>query len=226
MKQVRLVGILLVGCLAMGLVTASMALASAPEFTPTGQTFTASGGTAKLAAAGAESEIICSTTTSSTGKVSSATLAGGFVIEFTGCTDSRNGGSTFCTTKSPGAAEGQIITNTLHGILGVILEPPGTADGVGLLLLPGSGSSFVTIEKNSCGTETTVTGSVAGEVLPIGKSQKTGKLVFGVSGGKQKIKDIDLSGGPLVKPALTAFTATATEEAEAEITFSATTEVT
>jgi hypothetical protein len=62
-------------------------------------------------------------------------------------------------------------------------------------------------------------------VEPVGSSQTTGKLVLGVTGGAQNITDIDLPTG-LVKPALTAFSTTATESVTDNLTFSSKTEVT
>jgi hypothetical protein len=224
MKPARLAGVLFATFLVVSLGASSAALAQ-PEFRPTGQTFTATTGATKLTADAGEDIVDCSAGSTTTGTISGSTIASGFEIDFTGCKSSKNEGTTFCTVKSVGAGEGDINTLTLQGLLGLALQPAGTGAGVGLLLLPGSGKTFLTLEKNSCTVESSVTGSVAGEVTPVGTAQKTGKLTLATSAGKQKISIIDVCAG-LIKPALSAFSSTATEEAEASITFSATTEVT
>jgi hypothetical protein len=109
-------------------------------------------------------------------------------------------------------------------VLGLILPKTGT--GVGLLLLPVKGATFVELEENTCTIATAVSGNVAGELEPVGKSQTTGKLTLAVTGGKQAITDFDLSTGGLVKPKLNAFSTEATQSAAASITFSKATEVT
>jgi hypothetical protein len=225
MKIARLAGLMAIAILAVGLVAASAAFAE-PAFNPaSGQTFTATSGEGKLTASNGTNIVKCKKS-SSTGNVSSSTLVGGIVVHFLECQSSGNSGSTFCTVKSVGAAEGLILTQTLHGILGLILPKTGT--GVGLLLLPSTAGSkkFVTLAGNACTVETQVTGSVAGEVSPVGVSQTTGTLKLALSGGKQAIKDFDLSSGGLVKPELTAFSTEATEEITAGITYSVATEVT
>jgi hypothetical protein len=102
----------------------------------------------------------------------------------------------------------------LHGLLGVVLPKPAAGSNVGLLLLPTSGKTFTTLASNTCTMETKVTGSVGGLVKPTRKSQISSKVIFGVTSGKQNIKDIDLSIGGLAKPELNAFSTAATEETE------------
>jgi hypothetical protein len=221
MKIARLAGLMLVAVMAVSLAVASAAFAE-PEFKPTGGTFTGVGlGTNTLAAGG---NTISCTANSTKGTISSATLAGGVVVTFTGCKSTGSGGSN-CTAKSVGAVEGTIATSTLHGVLGLILAK-GTGTGVGLLLLPVANKKFVVIAGNTCTVETTVTGNVAGEVSPVGKSQTTGKLSFaaGASGG-ESVKSIDLSTGGTVTPEIEAFGAIASQTTSEDLTFSVAVEV-
>jgi hypothetical protein len=216
----RLAGVLLAIVCALALVPT--AASAEPEFKPTGGTFTgSSGGSNKLAAGG--NEIACATN-STKGTISSATLIGGVTITFTGCKSTGTGG-TNCTVKSTGAAAGTIATNTLHGVLGLIL-PKGTGTGIGLLLLPVVNKKIVTVESNKCTVETAVAGNFAGEVCPVGTSQTTGKLVFAAGEKGESIKDFDLSTGGLVKPELEAYGAIASQTTEESLTYSAALEIT
>ncbi|MGD1058762.1 MAG: hypothetical protein ABR992_15265, partial [Solirubrobacteraceae bacterium] len=186
-----------------------------PEFEPsTKQKVTVTSGTTKLVA-GTES-VTCSSDESS-GEVSSSTLIGNLAIHFSGCKSSGSKGSN-CTVKSVGASEGAISTSTLHAILGVTLPEPETGSEVGLLLLPSSGKTITELAANACTVTTKVTGSLAGLVEPLGVSQKTGKVLFSVTSGKQNIKDIDLPAG-LVAAELVAFSTTATEESSESLTY-------
>jgi hypothetical protein len=224
MKVVRLSGLALVAVLAMSLMIASVASA-APIFTPTGATLTGTSGVGKLEAAG---ETVTCETDVSGGTVTSATLIGGIVVHFLGCSAKTSTGGT-CTVKSTNTtASGLILTNTLHGVLGLILPVPAPpASDVALLLLPVSGGTFVTLVGSGTCVETTkVQGNVAGTLEPVGVSQKTGKLVLTGSNGKESITDVDLSTGGLVIPNLQAFGSTATETTTEGYTLSVATEVT
>jgi hypothetical protein len=225
MKIARLAGLMLVAVMALSLTVASAAFAEA-EFKPVGGTFKGTSSTTNKLVAGTNT-ITCKANTSS-GTISNAFLAGGVTVSFTGCTSKKGAEGAACTAKSVGAAEGSIVTNTLHGVLGLIV-PKGTGTGVALDLLPLEAAEgvFVDIAKNSCTVETAVEGSVAGEVSPVGKSQTTGALLFDPSGTTQTIKEITLSSnGAAVKPGLKAFGATATQETTEALTFSANLEVT
>ncbi len=95
-----------------------------------------------------------------------------------------------------------MLTNTLHGILGLILPNKAT----GILFLPVASKVFVELEENECTPPTKVTGNVAGEITPVGVHTTTGKTIFTLVAGVQGIKDIDLTHGlGLVKPELVAF---------------------
>jgi hypothetical protein len=218
MKIARLVGVMLVAVLAMSLVAAS-ASSAAPTFKPGSGNLTAKGGTSVLKAS---SDTVTCATNEAAGAIASSSLVGPFTIKFTGCSSS-GATKSGCTIKNVGGTEGTIVTSTVHGVLGTVLNPTGGA--AGLLILPTSGKQFVTLAENSCTPETKVTGSVAGIVLPTGKSQTTGKLVLTVISSKQQITSIDTAGGN-VEPALTAFSEPATQSTEDSITFSAAVEVT
>jgi hypothetical protein len=224
MKVVRLSGLALVAVLAMSLMIASVASA-APVFTPTGATLTGTSGVGTLEAAG---EVVKCETDTAGGTVTSATLIGGIVVHFLGCSAKTVAGGT-CTVKSTNTtAAGLILTNTLHGVLGLILPvPTPPASDVALVLLPISGSTFVTLVGSGTCVETTkVQGSVAGVLSPVGVSQTTGKLVLTGSAGKESITDVDLSTGGLVAPELKAFGSSASEQTEENYTLSKATEVT
>jgi hypothetical protein len=223
MKIARLIGLMLVAVFAMSLVAGASSASALenPLFTTTGNSITGTSGTAVLTANSGTERVTCEKS-SSTGTITSSLLAGNILVHFLNCIESGSKG-TNCTAKSVGAAEGLIITTTLHGILGIVLPSGAT----GLLLLPVSGKRFVTLAATACALESTVTGSVAGTVTPTGKKATTGKLTLAVSSGKQAITSIDLTHGlGNVEPALTAFSTTATEEIAAELKFSPETEVT
>jgi hypothetical protein len=223
MKVVRSAGPALVVILAMNLAVTSVALA-APLFTPTGATFTSTSGTSILAAGSGE-ELTCESDVSN-GTVTSSTLAGNIVVHFLGCAGNTAAGEK-CTVKSTNTtAAGLILTNTLHGVLGLILPKPASGSDIALVLLPSSGKVFTTLAgSGKCFETTKVSGLIAGLMEPVGSLRKTGKLVFGVTGGAQNIKDVDLSTGGLVAPELTAFSTQVTEETTESLTYSAATEV-
>jgi hypothetical protein len=220
MKIARLVGFALMAVMALSLAVASAAFAE-PLFLPVGATFTGTSGEGKLEAA--ENTIIC-TTDKSSGEITTPHLVGGVTVDFTGCKSSKVAG-TECTVKSTNTStEGLILTFTLHGVLGLIL-PKGTGTGVGLLLLPVANKKFVTIAKNACTEETTVSGNIAGEITPVGVHTTKGTLVFQGKAGVPSIKDFDPSLGGLVKPELEAFGHEASEETTETITWSTAVEV-
>lgn len=222
MKIARLASLIVIAVVGVSLMVASAAFAAEPEFLPTGQTFSAVTGVANLTTTGAAQNVECKES-HSTGTVASKTLVGGLVIHFLNCEAEEAGNK--CGAHSPGAAEGLIITNTLHGVLGLILPKTGT--GVGLLLLPASAASFVTIESKCTKPEkTNVSGNVVGEVSPVGTHTTKGTLTFAVTGTDQAaVKDFDLSTGGLVKPELVAYSTTSGEKTTATVTYSSATEV-
>ena len=217
MKIARLAGLMVVAVMALSLAVASAAFGEA-EFKPVGGTFTGKSSTTNKLVAGGNT-ITCSGNTTQ-GTISSATLAGGVTVNFTGCKSSGTGGSN-CTVKSVGGTAGSILTKTLHGVLGLILAK-GSGTGVALDLLPVSGKTFVEIASNTCTVETAVEGSVAGEISPVGTLKTTGSLLFAPGTTGESIKVIDLSTGGLIKPALEAFGLAASQETSESLGFSGT----
>jgi hypothetical protein len=215
MKIVRLVVVALLAVSALGLATASTAGASTnPLFTPvTGQAILGTSGLSLLTGDNGTETVDCQKDVFS-GVVANALLLGGIIVHYLECTSEKKGTAP-CTAKvnSEGAPSGLIVTATLHGILGLILSPPLTSVGVAILLLPVKGKEFLNLESNGCTELSAVSGNIAGEITPVGTSQKTGKTIFATVGGKQAIKDIDLTHGlGLVVPKITAFTTEATLE--------------
>lgn len=215
MKRARLAGVALIAIFAMSLIVASAASAAAPEFKPASGTFKATAGTSTLSGGG--NEVTC-TASSATGEITGAKTVGKVLVKFTGCK-----GASGCSVNSKAGATGEIATVTLNGALGLILAGHFTSD-VGEDLSPATGKEFTNI-LGTCVPTTKVLGSIAGEASPIGKSSKTGKLVFAATSGKQNISKIDLSSGS-VEPELEAFSAVATESTSDEVTFNTATEIT
>jgi len=225
MKIARLAGLMLVAVLAMSLVSVSAASAAGPLFLGAKPNpFTTSSGVSKLTTPGASIEVVCQKD-SSGGEITSTTLAGNILVHFLECQGKT--ATETCSVKSPGAPlENLIITKTLHGVLGLVLPKPASGSDVGLLVLPGTGTAFVTL-SGKCLPQgsTTVEGSVAGLVEPVGGLVLAGTIKFLTTNKKQAIKEIDLTNGPLVEPELVAFSATSTEETNETVLFSKDVEV-
>jgi hypothetical protein len=228
MKIARLAGLALVAILAMSLIGASAASAALPSFNPgTANAFSTTSATSTLEAAG--NTVTCAADTS-TGEITGAMTVGKVTVKFTGC-KGKNAVGESCTIKSnaPAGAAGEIITNTLHGLLGLILTSAGVprtpGSDAGLLVLPSSGATFVALEENKCTKATKVTGSVAGLVEPVGTKQLNGTLIFTVIGGAQEIKELDLL-GRRVEPGLNAFSEPGTESTTDTVKYEKDVEVT
>jgi hypothetical protein len=222
MKLARLAGAVLIAIFAMSLLAASAASAALPEFKPASGTFkTLALGLSTLTGGG--NTVTCSHSTG-TGEITGAMSVGKVLVKFTGCQVEIPSKAT-CAAKSKTGGTGEIDTNTLSGLLGLILATVGefTSD-VGEELFPTSGSEFTSI-VGTCISTSKVLGSVAGEVTPINTLTLIGKINFGATGGKQDITKIDLLGG-VMEPELEAFSSVATETTENDITFNVKTEVT
>jgi hypothetical protein len=225
MKIARLAGLALVAVMAMSLALVSTAAAE-PLFVPATATLLGDGGLATLVAANGADVVHCQES-HSFGTISTSLLLGNVTIHFLECTSSGASKSN-CPVSSEGIEneKGLILTATLHGILGLILP----SKEVGLLFLPVKGATFVNLNANACTVETAVSGSVAGLVEPINTPTTKGWILFereSGSGNTQAILDIDLTHGlGLVKPALTAYSTTATETLLELFTWSTATEVT
>jgi hypothetical protein len=222
MKPARLAGIALIAILAISLVSAAAATAALPEFKPASGTFkTLTLGNTTLTGGG--NTLTCAASTGS-GEITGAMSVGKVLVKFTGCTG-ENSSHTTCVVKSTAGGTGEIAVNTLRGLLGLILARVGdfTSD-VGLDLFPTPGSEFTNL-VGSCIVASKITGSIAGEVTPIGTLTLIGKLSLGATGGKQDITTIDLLGG-LMEPELEFFSAVATLSLGGDITLNVKTEVT
>jgi len=223
MKIARLAGLMLAAMFAISLVSASVAMAE-PEFKQTGVPFTGTSGTSILSANNGADKVICPMDIIS-GLIVTVTRIDGVMVTYLGCVSSGPNGSN-CSVNSTNQTSGSglILTASLIGTLGLQLPRSGT--GVGILILPASGSEFVTLQENGCTETSKITGSVAGEVQPINHKQKTGKVVFTVSGtSKAGIKGFMLPGGTTITAKLTGFTAEASEESTEEIEFNEEVEV-
>jgi hypothetical protein len=211
-----MLGVLAVSMFALSAVAVSVASASEHTFLPfstTSNKFTITSGPGKLVTAG--NEIACASDEGS-GEVTAPDKVDKVKVLFKGC--EATVGTEKCKTQSRGQPEGSILTNTLDGDLGTVATSE-AATGVGLLLLPTTGSTFVTvIGKCLPAEETAITGKIAGEVLPVKVKQKSGSVKFALNGASQAIKKIFVLGVE-VKPALTAFGLAATLTSTEGITF-------
>jgi hypothetical protein len=192
-----------------------------PQFGTSKDRFTTKTSLALLETA-STSPVDCASSVS-TGEVTGAKSVGSLVVIFSGCHSNEGAG---CSVKGGGGGTGNIITNTLDGELGTVSAKEAASE-VGLLLLPTSGKTFVTLE-GSCliSSPSAVEGSVAGEVTPLYEESKTGKLIFTGTKGKQDIKDINIL-GKVVEPALKALGLLASsEDTSGEVTYESAIEVT
>jgi hypothetical protein len=186
MRIMRLVGMLLIAVVAMSFVVVSSATAAEspnPLFRPAeGQTLTGSGGASSLSAVGIN--VACQENHVISGNVSNALLIGNIVIHYLGCkvTEGGENNNNGCEVNSPNQSGGLILTNTLHAILGIEL-PANRTVVVFLPQKPGE-TKFTTFleSKNAtgkCSPETTVTGTVAGLIEPVGIATTHFLVLFG-----------------------------------------------
>jgi hypothetical protein len=224
MKVGRLLSLIVVAALALGLATASSALAL-PEFTPTGATVTATGGAGLLTAG--ENKVACETNAVVGNPTVRKFLIGVFVLHFLGCT-SANGTKTGCAIKSPGQAAGLILTNTLH-IVVVLTIYPSKKHTTNVLILPVNGKEFVKLEANECTKETAVTGNLIGLPLPVGVSTTKGKIDFNEAEEKEAAAEgatYEGGEGNGEYKGLVAYSVSATDGTNETVTFSSATELT
>jgi hypothetical protein len=180
---------------------------------PTVKTFKGTSESPSLTAG--KNEVTCKDG-ASVGEIASTDTIGKIVIKYTGCVSASEGAT--CTLKSPGASEGEVVTSTLKGQLGTVKSSEAASE-VGLLLEPETGKKFATLAANGCALETTVTGSLAGEVLPISTKQSRVWVTFAANTAKrQGIGLITVLSGRK-SPELEAYGSEATEESVAELEF-------
>ncbi len=202
MRQFKMLGVALAAVLAMTAIAAASALAQ-PEFlnssgntSITKKMFSGSAGAGELVGVGGAG-VVCSGG-SSLGEITGASTVGKVTVLFTGCENKEK--TKKCTSKQSGSTAGDIETTSLSGKLGAVSLTE-AASGVGLLLSPESGTEFTTVEKCIGGTgKLKVTGSVIGEVSPVGtahngsEAKTTGSLNYEATGEVQKIKTFTGSG--------------------------------
>jgi hypothetical protein len=228
MRITRLAGLALVAMLAMGLVVASGATAASsnPLFLPIGQAVNGTSGVSTLTAFGTIIECKKNVLTGGA-TVSSSLLIANIVVHYLECQSGPEGSSLRCTSikNLSGGTPGLLVTNTLHGILGLILP----RKEIGLLVLPVASKIWFELAetKNAagelCSKETKVAGNIVGLIEPVGRHQTTGKLIF----TPPNPTDFDLTHGlGLVEPGLTLFSASANLSQTEEVTFGESTEVT
>ena len=166
------------------------------------------------------SKVTCETETG-TGEYtgSSLTTVGGVVLTFGGCESLGQK----CSTAH--AADGEIVTNQLEGVLGITeLGENSAKDKIGLDLFPVGRTGFVM--EFSCGaTPVSARGSLI-VPLPANKMLLTFKLKYSASKGKQKpesfvgeskdVLEASFNGAPFEQAGLT-LTTTQTNEEEVEV---------
>jgi hypothetical protein len=205
MKVIRLAGLMLMAVLAVGLMAASAASAATSYLFSSSSIGSIALG---LSLAGTlksgEKDFIVCADDKSEAKIANVHLLGPFDITFSGCKSTSNGGETYCTAKSTNtSAEGVILTETVHALLGTVLP----SELAGLLVLPTASRKFVTIAENACTIRTSVEGSTAGLLFAnqIGHSVSESLVNF----IPNDITKIDTLNG-VVEPELTAFGLTST----------------
>ena len=135
------------------------------------------------------------------------------MVTFTGCSSPEKGG---CSVDSPGAGSGKVLTSTLDGELGSV-KTTEAKSGVGLYLLPTSGTEFVEL-LGTClkVNDAKVEGTIAGEANTVKTKSLVGSLTFKGSKGVQSIKEINVL-GHILKPGLTAFGVVGASETTTEL---------
>lgn len=158
------------------------------------------------------------------GTITSMDTIGKVAIAFAGC-KAHNEKSETCTIKSPGASEGEIVTNTLKGELGKVKSTSEAASQVGLLFSPETGSRIATFATTPCSVESGLFGTVAAEANPVSVKVSDGEFAFELaSTNKQAIKEITVLAG-VTKPELEAFGRIATLQAIDEVEFEGSVEI-
>lgn len=174
MLRSKLIGLVVASVAVVTGVLASSAVAQ-PEFSKSGNSFTATSGTTVLQATG--TEIKC-TKGEGNGEITSLTTES-TTLKFKECSGTIGG------KKCPA----EITTKALKGELGDVASGEATSE-VGLLFTAVEGP----IAQFSCeGTTLKVEGSVAGEVGFVAKGSEVSPLTFTASGTEMKIKTIKTS---------------------------------
>jgi hypothetical protein len=196
MKRIKLLGLTVVAVFAFSAVAVASASAALPELVGVTSKGTV-GGTIEGASKAETktvletkngSKVTCNTAKSTGGKATNTKESTGNKVTFTGCVESIFGGK--CENT---ATAGEIVTNTLKGVIGYV---EGSAKKeVGLELTPESTAQFVTFECTGGFAKIEVKGAVIGQ-LGAGQfnlHEKALNLVFvkGTNKGEQKIKQLE-----------------------------------
>ncbi len=188
MRLTKMIGLCAAGAFAIGGLAVAHASA-APEFLHEGKEVLNKGFVVKSKGAGAtlvelgetKYKIVCTGSTA-VGKIKGKTEVDSVVVKFTGCRAKEAGEAVECEVKStsPLGGKEEIITKTLKGRLGLVLAAEATSER-GLLLLPSSGTVYVTITGSTecLPAETSeVKGSLIGEIKPVHTLKLKGELVY------------------------------------------------
>lgn len=219
MIGIRTLGLALAAMFAMSAVVASAAFADAAyeitENTP--DTFASTSGASVLTVPGFK---VTATASTGEGSLATTTTATKVKVIFTGATIENLKTKETASIKSVGAGKaGEIVVKPLKGTVGEIVGGA-PLDKAGLLLEPETGTEFVTFEKTAVSPETKVKGKIAGQIKVAAAKSTKGELIFGVTGGKQNVTEWQANSDVTpVKPVLTAFGETATEETTDSVTF-------
>lgn len=205
-------------------VSPASAASSSPLFAPaSGQLVVGTSGLTIISLDLPRGEYIDCTSSVFHGLVSSSLLLGNASLRYLGCTSSSTTKSGCPVEGLTGGLPGLLSTETLHGILGLIL-PSGET---GILLLPVTGTAFIGIEGNECTFSALILGSLIGLLTPVGTRSTTGKIIFSLSGGTPVNRSIDLTHGlGRVTSKLVYFSFLVGVEQTQSLTFSVPTEVT
>jgi 3D (Asp-Asp-Asp) domain-containing protein len=193
-KLTRLAGLLSLAIFAVGLMAASSASATGYLLLPVGGTVT---GTSTVGTLKAASNVINCTKDEFKATIASVHLVGPFQVKFTGCT-AKGKTNSGCAVNSKGTSGGEILTNTLHALIGLALPSNTPA----LLVLPGSGHTWFELaasteksgtETVECTVATTVAGNLVG-LLAQGIGTKTTKAALKFVNNDPETIDLPLGG--------------------------------
>jgi hypothetical protein len=198
MRLMKTIGLCLAATFAISGLTA-IGASAAPEFLHGGKEVLKTGFTVKsktgatLIELGMTKYKIVCTSSLSTGRIKGKSEVENVVAKFKGCKAKESEELHECevNSTSPLGGKEEIITKTLKGRIGEVLSTEAASER-GLLLLPNSGTVYVTIKSSvECLPQETseVKGSLVGEVKPVKTLKSKGELIYKSVGGKtQAIK--------------------------------------
>jgi hypothetical protein len=214
-KLTRLPGLLSIAILAVGLIASSSASATGYLLLPVGGIIT---GVRLPSTFTVGSDVIVCESNHFTLIIASVHLVGPVRAHLVGCTAKGNENSG-CPVNSVGASGGSILTEELHGLIGLGL--PGNLPAV--LILPANNeNAFVELAESTnktgkCTVATTVEGSVGGLLFQAIGTKTTRALVAFTPKDPEKI---DLPLGGTVIPELRLFGTVGKVDEEAHVSYS------